>query len=228
MALVRLLLLGLFVFLVVTVAAFVYLQWWQAILVSFLTFLLLVYSAKYLIRYAVSRLSLMAADMFRIKSQVLRGATVEVHSVRPIDVPAGAIADFKETQCEGEDEDGEVEEFPDPARLRWYEVEATIFPGTGAPGPMTHWDIDDLRLVPADTPDIQSPEDLEAVVDEVDFYRVRLIDNGEEIDPDGPKVPGPQRLRFTAGFPPVSRDWKFRYYFEQFGRIRLPSSGGVI
>jgi hypothetical protein len=111
--------------------------------------------------------------------------------------------------------------------LRWYEIEATIFPGTGAPGPMTHWDIDDLRLVPADTPDIESPEDLEAVVDEVGFYRVRLIDNGEEIDPDGPKVPGPQRLRFTAGFPPVSRDWKFRYYFEQFGRIRLPSSGGV-
>ncbi len=228
MALVRLLLLGLFVFLVVTVAAFVYLQWWQAILVSFLTFLLLVYSAKYLIRYAVSRLGAMAADLFRIKSQVLRGATVEIHSVRPIDVPAGAIADFKENAGEDEDdEDGEVEEHADPVKLRWYEIEATIFPGTRAPGPMTHWDIDDLRLVPADTPDIESPEDLEAVVDEVGFYRVRLIDNGEEIDPDGPKVPGPQRLRFTAGFPPVSRDWKFRYYFEQFGRIRLPSSGGV-
>ena len=220
-ALLRLLLLGLFVFLVVTVAAFVYLEWWQAILVSFLTFVLFVYSVKYLIRYAVSRLGRMAADLFQIKSQVLRGARVEVHSVRPIEVPPGAIAEFTELDRDEE----EREELLHPEKLRWYEIEATIFPGPGTPGPMTHWDIDDLVLVPAGTAEIRSTEALEAVVDEVHFHRLILIENGEEVEPEQSKLPGPRRLRFVAGFPPVSRDWKFRYYFEQFGRVSLGPSG---
>ena len=58
-AIVRVLLLGLFVFLVVTIAAFVYLEWWQALLVSFLTFVMLIYGARYLIRYALARLGKM-------------------------------------------------------------------------------------------------------------------------------------------------------------------------
>jgi hypothetical protein len=163
----------------------------------------------------------MATEMFEIKSRVLRGSTVEVHSVRAIEVPADALAQLEEA-C-----DDEEDASPDPASLRWYQIEATIFPGSNPTGPMTHWDIDDLILVPADTPDVKGPDDFEAEVDEVPFHRVELIENGEEMEPGMSKFEGPQRLRFTAGFPRVSRDWKFRYYFEQFGRIHLPSATGV-
>jgi hypothetical protein len=42
-----------------------------------------------------------------------------------------------------------------------------------------------------------------------------------DTNPDGSKFLGPQRLRFTAGFPKDVREAKFQYYFENFGRIAL-------
>ena len=198
-ALLRLVLFALFVFLVVTIAAFVYLEWWQAILVSFGTFLLIVYAGKVMVRSAVARITNFATELFRVKSRVLKGATVDVHSVRSVPAP--------------EQDDDEPE-------LAWYEVEATIFPAN-APGPMTHWDLDDLRLVPANTLDrigLNSPDDEQ----EIGFDRVWLIENGEALEPQQSKFHGPQRLRFTTGLPKGVTAWKFRYYFEQFGRIELP------
>ena len=213
MAVLRLLLFGLFVFLVVTVAAFVYLEWWQAIGVSFATFLLLVYAAKLVIRAAIGRLGESVASLFTVKSQVLRGATTDVHFVRPIVPPADALALF----------DGDEPDF-DPTSLTWYEIEVTIFPDPAVTGPMTHWDIDDLRLVPADTPDIKGLGDNGPVVYEVELASLLVIENGEAVEPEGSKFHGPHRLRFTAAFPKDTRDWKFRYYFEQFGHVRLPAA----
>ena len=199
-ALLRLLLFALFVFLVVTVAAFVYLEWWQAILVSFGTFLLIVYAGKLMVRSAVARITNFASELFRVKSQVLKGATVDVHSVRLVPEP---------------------EQDPDEPELAWYEIEATIFPAASVPGPMTHWDLDDLRLVPASTPDrvgLNSPD----IEHEMGFDQVWLIENGAALEPEQSKFHGPQRLRFTTGLPKGVTAWKFRYYFEQFGRIELP------
>ena len=215
-ALLRLLLFALFAFLVITIAAFVYLEWWQAILVSFATFLMIIYAGKLMIRSAVARLGNFASNLFRVKSQVLKGATVDVHSVRRIG-PKEALAIPTD----------EVDEDLPPMEDRdWFEIELTLFPAANAPGPMTHWDIDDLRLVPADTPD-RDTFDAEEEVEEISFDRIWIIENGEAIEPDQPKFHGPQRLRITAGFSRGIANWKFRYYFEQFGLIELPAGSGL-
>jgi hypothetical protein len=215
MAFLRLLLLAALGYLVVTVAAFVFLDWWQAVLVSFATFVLLAYAGKLLVRRALARLGRFAVGLVGIKGQVLRGAAVDVHAVRRIAPPADLLPVL--------DADRDRPP-PDPVPRDWYEVEVTLFPAPDAPGPMTHWEPGDLILVPADTPDVVSPADIGRPVDEVGLDRVWLVEDGRAVEPDAGKYHGPQRLRFTAGFPAGIREWKFRYYFEQFGRVRLPTS----
>lgn len=209
----QLLLAALFVFVVATVAAFRYLEWWQAILASAATFGMLVFGAKLLIKSFLGNLGNMAKGLFEIKSKVLRGATVQVHSVRPTAVPADLVPEEP-----GDDADEDEEPPADPRDLAWYEVDATIFPAGDTGTPMTHWDLDDLRLVPFDAP----AADLDDDVPEAEMHGLRVVADGEPAEPDGSKFLGPQRLHFTAGLPKGVRAAKFRYYFEDFGRIELP------
>ena len=210
MALIRLLLCALFVFLVVTVAAFVYLEWWQAILVSFGTFVLLFYAGKLMVRSAFHRLKRFASEFFFVKSRVLQGATVDVHSVRAEKRPP-----------EPSDFDPE-EDVPLSDDRDWYEIEATIFPAPTVPGPMNHWDVSELCLVPFETPNREGLGDREDGAEEIGFDRMWFIRDGEAVEPEETKSQGPQRLRMLAGFPHGIAAWKFRYYFEQFGRVDLP------
>jgi hypothetical protein len=154
----QLLLAALFVFVVVTVAAFRYLEWWQAILASAATFILILFGAKLLIKSVIGNLGNLAKGLFETKSKVLRGATIQVHSVRPTEPPADAVAAATGDGEPGEDED-EGEKPADPRDLSWYEIETTIFPDQNEAGPMTHWDIDDLRLVPIDAPPMSMDDD---------------------------------------------------------------------
>lgn len=194
-----LLLAALFVFLVATVAAFRYLDWWQALLVSAGTFLALVLAGRWLVRHAVrttvTRFGEAATKgLIDVKSRVLRGAAVDVHAVRP--VRSG--------------------ERPD---LRWYEIEATIFPDPSQAGPMSHWDVGDLRLVPADvappTPFTRRESE------EYEPRELVLVEDGKPVILVDGKVTGPRRLRFRVGVPHAVHDLQFRYYLEQFGPFRL-------
>lgn len=227
----QLILAALFVFVVVTVAAFVYLEWWQAILASLVTFLLMVFAAKLLIKTALGRLGDLAKEMFRTKSRVLAGATIEVHSVRATEMPTEVAEQLKEeAEFEDEDEEAEAKKYREDveAQLRdssWYEVELTIIPKPDPSGPMDHWDIDDLRLVPADAPeedpfaDDESDDDDES--EEFPLYEVRVIYAGQARELEESKFVGPNRIRFIVGCPRTISELKFRYYFEHFGRIRL-------
>ena len=200
----QLILLVLFVYLTATAAAFAYLPWWQAILAEAALFLVTVAAAKLLLRRAVGRVpGAIARGLFDVKSRVLRGATADVHHARPVGAAAlvDPAADLSPENI--------------PADAVWYEVEATIFPDPAQAGPMTHWDLSDLRLVSAGR-----------VRDEFELHDVREIENGEVIDASGGKPAGPQRLRFRVAVPPAVRELQFRYYFEQFGRVRLPGPGG--
>jgi hypothetical protein len=195
-----LLLAALFVFLVATVAAFRYLDWWQALFVSAGTFLLLVLAGRWLVRHAVrttvSRFGEAATKgLLDVKSRVLRGATADVHTIRP----TSPLAD-------------------DLDNLRWYEVEATVFPDPSQAGPMSHWDLHDLRLVPATAP----PPFAQREEDEFEPHEMMLMEEGKPVIPVDGKVTGPRRLRFRVGVPPAVRDLQFRYYFEQFGPFRIP------
>ena len=90
-----------------------------------------------MVRWAVARIKNFASELFRVKSRVLRGATVDVHTLRPVPAP----------------EEFEPEDDTQPVMLEWFEIDATIFPAPNAASPMNDWDIDDLRLVPIDEPD---------------------------------------------------------------------------
>jgi hypothetical protein len=215
----RLLVAALLVFVVVTVAAFRYLEWWQALIASVLTFVLLTYGAKILIRYAIGRITGgldltkgiegFATSMFRTKSRVLKNATVDVHTVRPVSSPEDA--DYSE-------DDGE----PQPER-NWYAFDVTVFPDSKSHSPMQFWDADDLLLVPADAEVTEAMESLGSS-EEYGLHDLRLVRDGDVSPPDENKFHGPQRLRFVAGISKPIREVKFRYYFEAFGRIRLPDA----
>jgi hypothetical protein len=225
---IRLVLLGLFTFLVVTVAAFRYLEWWQAILASAATFLLLIYGAKLLIQSALGRMGELAAGMFRTKSQVLRNATVDVHSVKPADSPRELVeaAEKDPAECDPEDEDCGHDPAAAKAELRrnrWYVIDVSIHPDPASAGPMKHWDLDDLQLVPSDV-DV-SEKEWSAMEETEEFApsQVELYVDGEFLSPDGPKVRGPQRVRLTVAIPKTVDEVKFRYYFEAFGLVKLPA-----
>jgi hypothetical protein len=218
---VRLLIAALLVFVIVTVAAFRYLEWWQALLASGFTFLLLTYGAKVLIRYSIRRLTGgldfskgfegIAASMFRTKSRVLKNATVDVHAVRPVSPP------------EDPSPDASCEEGESPPDLNWYAFDVTIFPDRRSHSPMSHWDLDDLLLVPADAEVTEEMESL-GTCEEFGLHDLRLVADGDVTTPDQSKFHGPQRLRFSAGISKPVREVKFRYYFEAFGRTRLPDA----
>ncbi len=219
-----LLLAAFFVFVVGTIAAFAYLEWWQALLVSLAIFVSLIYSAKVYVRRQLRGLRRVAEGLFTQKSSALKGATVEVHSVRPTAMPDEVREGLSRANDDADDDEGPP---PDYANYQWAEVEMTVFPPADAAGAFTHWDIDGLRLVPIDAPKLEFMGDDEEDRPEYELWDVQLVDGGVASEPDGGKLDGPRRLRFTIGVPRGTRLLKVQYFFEQFGRIELPALLGL-
>lgn len=222
-----LLLAAVFVYVTVTVAAFVYLPWWAAVPTSALTFIGLVLGGKLLgrwwIRSLMGRAGDVAQGMFDVKARVLRGATVDVHAVRPAEPPRELVEWVRSVREEGDAEE-RAEARKQVEDRAWYQFEVTIFPDPAA-GPMGHWDLDDLRVVPAGAePRKMFEGDDEGEDEESELHDLRVIADGEAVEPDGAKFQGPQRLRFVAGVPKGVTEAQFRYYFEQFGSIRIPQA----
>lgn len=209
-----LLLFGFFLFVAVVIAAFAYLAWYQACAVTAIAFLFLCGATFRLIRFALGRLEKLAVQLFQIKSQVLRNATADIHSVRAIPSPQANLQPLM-----NDDNEAPLDE-PD---LVWYEVEFTIFPDPRQAGQMKHWDLDDLCVVPLSAAARKWPSE-EEPADEMTPTSMLLIENGEPLEAEGSKLHGPQRLRMEIGLPKGISDWKFSYYFETFGHIRLPAA----
>ena len=132
-----LLLAAVFGYVTATVAAFVYLDWWQAILASAGTFVLLVsgvrLAVRRTVRVAAGRVEAAARTMFGADGAALRGAEVVVHAVRPV---AGG-----------------------------YEFELTVFPPPAADRSPARWNVFDLVLEPADAAEVVEPRDLVLIED---------------------------------------------------------------
>jgi hypothetical protein len=224
-----LLLAAVFVYVTVTVAAFVYLPWWAAVLTSALTFVSLVAGGKMLgrwwVRSLVGRAGDVAQGMFDVKSRVLRGATVDVHSVRPADPPR-ELVEWARTVHEEGDADERADAAAQVEDRAWYQFEVTIFPDPAAAGPMGHWDLDDLRVVPAGARPrkIFDADGDDGSGEESELHEPRVIQDGVAVEPVDAKFTGPQRLRFVAGLPKGVKEAQFRYYFEDFGAIRIPQA----
>jgi hypothetical protein len=212
---------ALFTFIVVTVAGFAYLPWWQALLLSFGTLLALVYAGSWMVRWRLQRIGTMFQQMFKMKSQVLQGASIEVHSVTHAAAPARPLLEHhEESDEESEEEENGGPPPRSPGSLAWYCIDVTIIPKRLA-GPMTHWDVDDLRLLAGNA---RVPRDVSEEDKEEDFElsEVEIEENGQFRLAEEGKYTGRQRLRFLVGLPRDLREAKFRYYFEEFGRISLP------
>ena len=222
-----LILAALFTFIVATVASFVYLEWWQALLVSLTTFVLIIVLGKFLVRRTLGNLKNLAKGMFDAKSRVLRNATADIHTVKPTEMPQ-VVRNLLAEAREGNGEEFEGAEVDDADLAMkdhaWFQIEATIFPDASQAKEMQHWDLDDLRLIPFDTPKSDFTDDDREDGDEFDLHDVALIRDEDAIKSEESKFHGPQRLRFAVGVPRDVRELKFQYYFEQFGHIKLPST----
>jgi len=226
---------GLFVYVTSTIAAFAYLDWWQAILVSMLVFVLMVFISKTLLKRYVRSMGRRAQEFLNQRAGVLRGATLEVHSIKPASMPKEVAENLLALEAPDDEDDDE----PDPkadqdyADRRWHTIEATIFP---APPPDTKrrtdatWDPHGLRIVPLEAKRIEFMKfkSDEEETPECDLWELELIEEGSatRLADDTDSVIGPRRLRFVVGTPPKYRLLKMQYFTEHFGRMELPSPFG--
>ncbi len=208
MKIIRLVLIAILLFVIITVVSFVYLKWWQALAIVLAMIVGLFLYVRYLIANIGKILGKAMIRMIEVKSKVLRGAEAELHAVEAIAPPAPTDGDK-------------------PAKpANYYRIEVTIKPSTST-GPMTHWDIDDLQLVSFDTPKTTLEGLADEGTDSIDGYaldNIEIFQDGQFIADEQGKHQGPQRFRAGIAVPLEVRALKFQYYAEQFGKIPLPAS----
>lgn len=213
----------LFAYVTVTVAAFRYLEWWQAVLASAVTLAVFVLGGKLLLRAAVGRLGSMLRGAMEQQTMVLKNAAVDVHSVRPVPPPADLADDADDPAA---DEFDRAEAAADLRTLRWYEVELSIFPDREHGEPTDAWSAEMLVLVPATAKPSQPIRLGGFGGDDADTFeprQMRVMVDGDPMPADD-ELTGPQRLRFTVGVPAGVRELALRYVAHQFGRVRLPDA----
>ena len=156
-----------------------------------------------------------AAWLFGMKSRVLKGATAELHSAKKTPKPAAE-------ESEESDEDGEGDEKSTPDNRNYYLLEVTITPKPST-SQMQFWDIDDLRIVAFDAKPASPWSDKSDDEDDTcEIRKVEVREEGQFIEPEGSKLPGPQTLRLLVALKPeAGKRLKFRYYFEEFGDLKI-------
>jgi hypothetical protein len=172
-----------------------HLPWWSLLAGVVALFLV----GKWVLQHAF--VSLLTVP-FKMKGAVLRGAGAEVHSVVPTTAP-------------------DAEESSDATR-RHYWVDVTVRP-TGQSQGFQCWEPGELQLVRPESH--LNPHDSNA--DEgtgvCDVMRLEVEQDGAFQADEGWKLAGPQRLRLLLAVEPGVSALKFRYYFEEFGQVRLPA-----
>jgi len=183
-------------------------------------------------------IKLFALGLFSMKSGVLRGAGMTVHSIASVPKPsefndaheyeeADAHKHHNETDakdsCAEELQEEEVDdEKPEPAEpekpRNYYTVELTITPREG--GGDRVWEPGEFILT---SERIKSLADLEDGEKEVGATHEVQVWDGSKFGPDDPgKYPGQQRLKVTfAIVPGTSKAW-LQYYNETIGSLELP------
>ncbi len=203
-------------FVAVTVAAFVNLEWWQAILASMSFLAMMFLGGKYLLRTAIRSWGEQLTRMTTGQSLVLRNATIQVHKVQRSDPPR-ELTD--EDEFDDDDPDTQRERNEEVLGKTWYKIEMTVFPNPDIEESVNPWSPETLVFVPWDSePPTNMLTDF-ASEDVIHPDRIKRISDSK----DDEETKGPQRLLFLIGAPNELRDLAVRYFTEQFGRIRLPS-----
>ena len=214
-------------------AALFHFYGWKGMIAFPFIVLALVWVGKVLIGKIIKGFAL---GLFSMKSSVLRGATMTLHSITPVPEPpeadiedledeedeseerAAATADEEEEENEDHDEE-EIEQDEADAEEKpkhYYAVDVTITPGTS--GQNRAWEPGEFILSSEPVKNLEQLEEKE-----VGSVREIRIWDGSEFGPDDEcKYPGEQRLKVTfAVVPGTSKAW-LQYYNESIGSFDLP------
>lgn len=198
-------------------------SWWLALVLGIGIYVAGGWLLRFLARRAVYA-------PLKIKGQVLQGAKLRTHSVRPADPPERSPEDdlqatnptTEETPNPANAEDAPDEEedgWDDEVPKLYYRLDLTITP-TAPPGKMRLWEPAELLLVPFDNTD--DPEAIATSGDTGYMEEVEIYENGRWVEDEPGKYEGERRVRLLVAAPETLRTTKLRYYFESFGRIQLP------
>jgi len=177
-----------------------------------------------------------ALVLFSMKSKVLRGATMKVHSITPISKPPPYQPAEEEDEEEGEDEDEEDEEAAEVGTgepesdteadspeeeekpRHYYDVDLTITPREASSDRV--WEPSEFILT---SEPIQSLVDLQEGEKEVGTTHNVMIWDGSIFGPDDAgKYPGEQRLNVTFAMKPGTAKAWLQYYNETIGPLDVP------
>jgi len=185
--------------------AFKNLPWWQTVA--------LVVGLLVVAKLAAARLFTWALSIpFKWKGAVLRGATVQVHSITPAAPPS------KMPEADGASDSESKQE--SSARDHFL-LDVTVTPNA-PPGKFTQWGPNEVQLVKP-----ESRVRLHGASDEDDACEVKRIeveDEGQFKEDEGFAYAGPRRLKLLLAVQPGTSRLKFRYYFEEFGELQLPTN----
>ena len=158
-----------------------------------------------------------------MKSRVLRGASMKLHSVTPVAKPEykPEIEDEQDS-VEASTEDATEEEADLPAEpeepREYFAVDVTISPKDGATDAV--WEASEFILV---SERISSLAELEDDKKELGTIEQVKVWTGSEWGPDDQgKYPGEQRLLLTFAVKPNTSTAWLNYYNEPIGTMELP------
>lgn len=191
---------GVAAYILVTAIAFARLVWWQAALVSIGFFALEVALGRYLVKRTLRRVGGLVQTALDVRGRVLKGSTVDVHSVH---APAGGLQAYAGPGVAAGSRSGQT-----------YTVEFTLFP----PDLSTQWETAGLAFVPEGTPAPMLFGDTHTSGVEVDDIRVV---EGDAETPDTGPVTGARRLQVTLVTPGGVKRLAVRYGLAEFGSIDL-------
>lgn len=185
-------------------------------LAGFLIVIVLFIGLIFVLKKMAGKLLMRAiATPFIAKGAVLKNAKVQVHAVTPALSPVREKSE--NISAEEWAEINEEEDHEGPRDHFYLDVTITPHPAGGS---FKLWEPGGLGLVSEDT----KSGDIEGEVNEVGSVEVVEVWQDNSWSPDeGSKYAGPQRLKLHISVQPGTKIFKFRYYFETFGRVRLPA-----
>lgn len=195
---------------------------WKGLIAFPFILIAAIWLAKVVISSLVKKLAL---GLFGMKAGALKGATMNVHSIRSVPKPPEREVESDEDDSDEVEEledakDGEAEdesEADEPEVPKDYvEVDLTVTPRGDSCNSI--WEPTELILT---SERIKSLEDLEEK--EVGTTHSVEIWNGTAFGPDDPgKYPGEQRLKIIFEVKLGARDAWLHYYHEPIGQLKLP------
>jgi len=199
---------------------------WKGMLAFPFVLLLALWIGKKLVGILIKRFAL---GLFSMKSGVLKGATIQVHSITPVAIPPSTHDARADDEDAGDDEVGDEDADTDAdsneaeeaaseqERPReHFEVDLTVTPREGCGDRV--WEPGEFVLTSEPVSSLEEIEEKEiGTTENVQIWK----DSAFSPDEEG-KYPGTQRLKLTIAVQPgASKAW-LQYYNQSLGALTLP------